>query len=30
MRLHGGGVRVESELGHGAEFLLEFPPPPPA
>jgi len=26
MRLHGGQVRLESELGHGARFHLEFPP----
>lgn len=25
MRLHGGSVRVESELGRGARFVLEFP-----
>jgi two-component system phosphate regulon sensor histidine kinase PhoR len=25
MRLHGGRVRVESELGHGSRFHLEFP-----
>ncbi len=25
MRLHGGRVCVESELGHGAKFTLEFP-----
>jgi two-component system phosphate regulon sensor histidine kinase PhoR len=30
MRLHGGNVRVESELGRGSEFFLEFPPVPPA
>jgi len=28
MRLHGGRVRVESELGTGSRFLLEFPPEP--
>lgn len=28
MLLHGGSVRVESELGRGARFLLEFPPVP--
>jgi len=26
MRLHGGTVRAESELGHGSSFVLEFPP----
>jgi two-component system phosphate regulon sensor histidine kinase PhoR len=26
MRLHGGTVRAESELGHGSRFVLEFPP----
>ena len=26
MRLHGGQVRVESEVGRGSRFLLEFPP----
>jgi two-component system phosphate regulon sensor histidine kinase PhoR len=26
MRLHGGRVRVESELGRGSRFFLEFPP----
>jgi two-component system phosphate regulon sensor histidine kinase PhoR len=25
MRLHGGAVRLRSELGHGARFELEFP-----
>jgi two-component system phosphate regulon sensor histidine kinase PhoR len=25
MRLHGGRVRVESELGRGSKFFLEFP-----
>jgi len=25
MRLHGGQVRVESELGRGSRFILEFP-----
>ena len=30
MRLHGGRVRVESELGAGSRFLLEFPPEPAA
>lgn len=29
MRLHGGEVFVTSELGRGATFTLEFPPPPP-
>lgn len=28
MLLHGGSVRVESELGKGARFVLEFPAPP--
>ncbi len=28
MRLHGGSVSVVSELGRGATFTLEFPPPP--
>jgi two-component system phosphate regulon sensor histidine kinase PhoR len=28
MRLHGGQVSVASELGRGATFTLEFPPPP--
>jgi two-component system phosphate regulon sensor histidine kinase PhoR len=28
MRLHGGQVRVESELGQGATFYLEFPKTP--
>ncbi len=28
MRLHGGQVRVESELGRGSRFFLEFPPEP--
>jgi two-component system phosphate regulon sensor histidine kinase PhoR len=28
MRLHGGQVRLESEVGHGSRFLLEFPPDP--
>jgi two-component system, OmpR family, phosphate regulon sensor histidine kinase PhoR len=28
MRLHGGQVSVVSELGRGATFTLEFPPPP--
>mgnify|MGYP000473520078 CR=1 FL=1 len=27
MRLHGGSVTVESELGHGARFTLHFPDP---
>jgi len=27
MRLHGGRLRVESELGKGSRFLLEFPRP---
>jgi len=27
MRLHGGAVRLRSELGHGSRFELEFPPP---
>jgi two-component system phosphate regulon sensor histidine kinase PhoR len=26
MRLHGGQVRLESELGQGSKFILEFPP----
>jgi two-component system, OmpR family, phosphate regulon sensor histidine kinase PhoR len=26
MRLHGGSVRAESELGRGSRFILEFPP----
>ncbi|MBZ5638669.1 MAG: HAMP domain-containing protein [Acidobacteriia bacterium] len=26
MRLHGGAVRAESELGRGSRFVLEFPP----
>ncbi len=26
MRLHGGQVRVESDLGRGSRFFLEFPP----
>ena len=26
MRLHGGTVRLRSELGHGSRFELEFPP----
>jgi two-component system phosphate regulon sensor histidine kinase PhoR len=30
MRLHDGEVSVVSELGRGATFTLEFPPPPPA
>ena len=25
VRLHSGTVHVESELGHGATFILEFP-----
>ena len=29
MRLHDGQVSVVSELGRGAKFTLEFPPPPP-
>jgi two-component system phosphate regulon sensor histidine kinase PhoR len=28
MRLHGGQIRLESELGQGARFILEFPPEP--
>ncbi len=28
MRLHGGEVRLESELGRGSRFTLEFPEPP--
>jgi len=27
MRLHGGAVRLRSELGRGSRFELEFPPP---
>jgi two-component system phosphate regulon sensor histidine kinase PhoR len=30
MRLHGGRVRVESELGAGSRFFLEFPGSPAA
>ena len=30
MRLHGGAVRLRSELGHGARFELEFPAAPAA
>jgi two-component system phosphate regulon sensor histidine kinase PhoR len=30
MRLHGGAVRVKSELGRGAVFSLDFPPAPTA
>jgi signal transduction histidine kinase len=25
MKLHGGSVSVESELGHGATFTITFP-----
>jgi signal transduction histidine kinase len=28
MRLHGGRVHVESELGSGSRFFLVFPPDP--
>jgi two-component system phosphate regulon sensor histidine kinase PhoR len=28
VRLHGGSVRVESELGRGSRFILEFPAEP--
>jgi signal transduction histidine kinase len=28
MRLHGGQVALESELGRGSRFVLEFPPQP--
>ena len=30
MRLHGGQVMLESELGRGSRFVLEFPPRPEA
>ena len=28
MRLHGGQVRLDSEMGRGSRFTLEFPPQP--
>jgi two-component system phosphate regulon sensor histidine kinase PhoR len=28
MRLHGGGVKAESEVGRGSRFILEFPAAP--
>src|SRR5262249_9324415 len=30
VQLHGGSVRVESELGRGSRFIIELPGPPAA